>query len=546
VSIYNNPKSIIRLPIIVAITLVAGVLIGATFFGNSNSNDLMKSLFKFREVMNYVDREYVDSVNTEMLVETAIVKMLDKLDPHSVYIPAKDMQMANAQLEGDFEGIGVEFNILKDTIVIVAPISGGPSETVGVMAGDKIISVDGETVAGVKINTEGVFKRLRGKKGSVVNIEVRRSGSKQLLPFKIIRDKIPTYSVDAAYMVDKVTGYIKVSRFAANTYDEFKSGLDKLKAQGMKQLLLDLRDNPGGYMDRATKMVDEMLAGDKLIVYTDGKGTKYDNKFFAERKGVFEEGAIVVLINEGSASASEIVSGAIQDNDRGLVAGRRSYGKGLVQMPIPLSDGSQLRLTISRYYTPSGRSIQKPYSNEDEEDEYGMDLVRRFNKGEFFSADSIKFNDSLKYKTTKGRIVYGGGGIMPDVFIPRDTSQFSTYFGKLNGKNIIREFSLKYYTEHKNEFSVMKLEDYVKSYEVSDAILNELIEKGKTEGIEYDEVGFNRSKNIIKGLIKANISRSAWNRDGFFPVWNQYDDEFLQALKLFDKAKDIEKSKPKK
>lgn len=542
---FNNSKFIIRLPIIVTIALVAGVLIGATFFGSGNSNDLMKSLFKFREVMNYVDREYVDSVDTELLVETAIEKMLDKLDPHSVYIAAKDMQMAKAQLEGDFEGIGVEFNILKDTIVVVAPLSGGPSEQVGIMAGDKIIKVNDETVAGIKITTEGVFKRLRGKKGSEVNVEIKRGNGKSLLPFKIIRDKIPSYSVDAAYMVDKTTGYIKVNRFAANTYDEFKAGLDKLKAMGMKQLLLDLRGNPGGYMDRATRMVDELVDGDKLIVYTDGKGTKYDNKTYAGVKGNFEEGGLVVLIDEGSASASEIVSGAIQDNDRGLIAGRRSYGKGLVQMPIPLSDGSELRLTISRYYTPSGRSIQKPYSKEDS-DEYGMDLLNRFNNGEFFSADSIKFNDSLKYKTSKGRTVYGGGGIMPDYFIPSDTSQTSSYYRQLFSKNVIREFALQYYTEHKNEFSVMKLEDYVKNYQVSEAMLKQMIEKAEKEGLKYNDAEFNRSKKMIQGFLKATIARSAWNREGYFPVINQYDSEFLQALKLFDKAKEIEKSKSKK
>ncbi len=531
----------IRLPLFIALALVVGVLIGATTFSPSTNNPqgTAKSYLKFRDILSYIDRDYVDTVNIEELSDFAITKMLEKLDPHTAYIPAKEMAMARSYLEGDFEGIGIEFNIFKDTIYVITPLSGGPSEAAGMQAGDKIIKVDGETVAGTGITNEGVFTKLRGPKGTKVNLQVMRKDSKKLLPFTIQRNKIPTYSVDVNYMVDDKVGYIKVSRFSATTFDEFKKALTELRQKGMQQLLLDLRGNPGGYMDHAIRMADEFIAGEKLIVYTDGKGEKYDSKTFANVKGDFENGPIIVLLDEGSASASEIVAGALQDNDRALIVGRRSFGKGLVQMPIPLNDGSELRLTISRYYTPSGRSIQKPYTGNP--DDYQKEMLQRFKNGEYFHADSSLFVDSLKYKTAKGRAVYGGGGIMPDIFVPRDTLELTQYLSQLYNNNIIREFSLNYYRDHRKEFEKMPFEKFNKNFVITDAMLQEVIQMANRAGVAYKAAEFQRSKNIIRNNLKAFIARSAYGNKGFFPVLHESDEEFKQALKHFSRAQSLAK-----
>jgi carboxyl-terminal processing protease len=541
----KNSKSMIRLPIILAITLAGGIFIGAKMFSsNTNVNDVSKSFLKFREILSYINNEYVDTVNTEMLTEEAINKMLEKLDPHSVYIPPKDIDMAKAQLEGDFEGIGIEFQILKDTLFVVTPISGGPSEAVGLQSGDKIIQVDDKNIASIKLSNQDVFKYLRGKKGTKVKVSILRRKVAKILEFTIVRDKIPTFSVDVAYMLDKEIGYIKVNRFAANTYTEFKKALLELKSKGLKKLILDLRGNPGGYMDKATQMSDEFLDGNKLIVFTKSKNARYNQESRAYITGDFEKGPVIVLIDEGSASASEIVSGALQDNDRALVVGRRSFGKGLVQMPITLSDNSELRLTISRYYTPSGRSIQKPYAK-DKDDEYEMDLFKRYKHGEFFTADSIKFDEKLKYKTLKGRTVYGGGGIMPDVFVPRDTSMFSPYMNELFNSGVIREYTLEYGFNHKNELSKQSFKNFKEKFEVKDEMLNELIEMGKKSKIEFKQKDFERSKPYLKNQIKAFIARTIWKSEGFYPIYNEYDEIFKQSIQLFSKAEALEAEKLK-
>ncbi|MFT2007070.1 S41 family peptidase [Pontibacter sp. 13R65] len=526
----------IRLPLFIALALAVGVLIGANTFSPSTGNpqDTAKSYLKFRDILSYIDRDYVDTVNISELSDFAITKMLEKLDPHTSYIPSAQLAMARSYLEGDFEGIGVEFNIFKDTIYVVTPISGGPSEAAGIQAGDKIIKVDNETVAGIGITNEGVFKRLRGPKGSKVSMTIQRKGTNKPLNFTISRNKIPTRSVDVSYMVDDNTGYIKVSRFSANTYEEFKQALTGLKKKGLQQLILDLRGNPGGYMDHATRMADEFLSGNKLIVYTDGKGTKYDSKTFARTKGEFESGALIVLVDEGSASASEIVAGALQDNDRALIVGRRSFGKGLVQMPIPLNDGSELRLTISRYYTPSGRSIQKPYVAGSEE--YQLDMLHRFERGEYFHPDSSLFVDSLKYKTTRGRTVYGGGGIMPDVFVARDTTELSHYMSELYSKNVIREYTLSYYRDNRKDLDKMPFDRFQKNFEVTDKMLQDVVRLAKSADIEYDEEQFKRSKNLLRNNLKAFIGRSVYGNDGFFPVLHETDEEFQEALKQFSRA----------
>ncbi|WP_199688429.1 S41 family peptidase [Pontibacter oryzae] len=533
--IRNSPFQI-KLPFIIGMALVIGVLLGATTFSPSPNNPqgTAKSYLKFRDILSYIDRDYVDTVDIEELTDFAITEMLEKLDPHTAYIPADELAMARSYLEGDFEGIGIEFNIFKDTIYVITPLSGGPSEAAGIQAGDKIIKVNQENVAGIGINNEGVFKRLRGRKGTQVNLTILRKALKKPLNFTIERSKIPTYSVDVSYMVDKKTGYIKVSRFSANTYEEFKEALVSLKGKGLEQLILDLRGNPGGYMDHAIRMADEFISGDKLIVYTDGKGNKYDSKTFAERRGIFENGPLIVLLDEGSASASEIVAGALQDNDRALIVGRRSFGKGLVQMPIPLNDGSELRLTISRYYTPSGRSIQKPYTHGAED--YQMDILNRFENGEYFHPDSSLFVDSLKYKTLKGRAVYGGGGIMPDVFVPRDTTELSEYLSQLYNKNIIREYTLSYYQKHKKELEKMPFEKFQKSFEVTENMLQEVVKMARASGVEYNDAQFKRSKNLLRNNLKAFIGRSVYGNAGFFPVLHESDEEFQQALKYFSRA----------
>ncbi|WP_026461976.1 S41 family peptidase [Adhaeribacter aquaticus] len=541
----NNPKNSVfqvRLPIIIALALSFGVLIGANSFKASpnNAQQTAKGYLKFRDILSYIDRDYVDTVNVEELTDFAIAKMLEKLDPHTSYIPASEISIARSYLEGNFDGIGIEFNVFRDTVYVVAPLSGGPSETVGIQAGDKIVKVNGENIAGVGITTQKVLEKLRGTKGSKVQLSILRKAQTKPMNFVVTRHKIPSHSVDVSYMLDKQTGYIKIARFANNTYAEFKEALSKLKKSGMQRLVLDLRGNPGGYMDRATKIADEFISGNKKIVYTDGKGTKYDSDTYAKVKGEFEEGKLVVLIDEGSASASEILAGALQDNDRALIVGRRSFGKGLVQMPISLNDGSELRLTISRYYTPSGRSIQKSYKKGTEE--YGNDILNRYKKGEFFHQDSIRFDDSLKYKTINGRIVYGGGGIMPDVFVSRDTSDVTNYLNQLFAKNLVRKFAVNYFQDHRKEFEKMPFEDYKTSFLVSDKMLQGIIKEASSLKIVYKEKEFERSKDLLKNHIKAYIARSAYGSEGFYTIFQERDRELKQALQSFGRAGLLEKN----
>ena len=538
---YNNTKYQIRLPIILAIGLAAGIFLGATFSDSPKvQNDLNKDIQKFKEILTLIDRNYVDEVNTTDLVEDAIEHMLSKLDPHSYYISAEDKVEANEDLQGNFEGIGVEFNIFQDTIVVVTPLSGGPSEALGIMSGDQIIKIDGKEVAGVGFTNRDVQKHLKGPKGSKVTVSVKRGNKKSLIDFEIIRDKIPTTSVDASYMIDDKIGYIKISRFAATTYEEFHEALKGLLDQGMKKLILDLQGNGGGYMNHAINIADEFIKGDKKIVYTLGKESRFNSQAFGQRKGLFEEGELIVLINEGSASASEIVTGALQDNDRALIVGRRSFGKGLVQAPIDLSDGSEVRLTISRYYTPSGRSIQKPY---DDKEDYSKDLIARYNNGEFFSADSIHFNDSLKYKTNSGRVVYGGGGIMPDYFVPLDTTTSSTYLNKLFIKNAVQEYVFHYANEHKSELENMSYQDYYNNFKITESMRNALAKKGEENGVKPDYADMKKHQALFNTHIKAQIARQIWKNEGFYPIFNQTNEVLQQAIKLIDEADNLDRSK---
>lgn len=502
--------------------------------GDGKSENLFQSLYKFRQVLTHIQNDYVDEVDTDELVEKAISDMLNELDPHSVYVPAEELKISQAQLEGNFEGIGIEFNIFKDTIHVVSPLSGGPSEALGIRPGDKIIKVDGENVAGEGITNADVVKALRGEKGSIVQVEILRKGEPELLLFKIERDVIPQYSVDVSYMVNDKTGYIKVSRFAATTYIEFKEALNSLNKAGMEQLILDLSGNPGGYMKPAVQLVDEFLSGDKMIVYTKGKEPRHDQAYHAEEKGDFEKGSIIVLIDEGSASASEIVSGALQDHDRALIVGRRSFGKGLVQMPVQLKDGSAMRLTISRYYTPSGRCIQKPYDGSLED--YHKEYYDRFATGELYSKDSIKVNDSLVFKTGKGRTVYGGGGIMPDYFVPLDTSENSTYLTRLFNSNSIAEYSVRYAGRNRDKLGEMSLNEFVDRFEVDVTMIDGLVKIGKENGVEYDAAGLRKSQVLIETYVKAFIARNIWQNDGFYPVFNKKNEIFQKAMTLVGEA----------
>jgi carboxyl-terminal processing protease len=528
----QNSKYQIRLPIVLCLGLAAGIFVGATFSnGVKRSSDIGKDVQRFRDVLTQIEDEYVDTVSTTELVDDAIRHMLNRLDPHSSYIPAEERLIANEDLRGNFDGIGIEFNIFNDTIVVVTPLSGGPSEALGIISGDKIIKVDDKNVAGINITTTDVTKALKGPKGTEVKVTILR-GNKQI-EYDIVRDKIPQYSVDVAYMVDATTGYIKVNRFSATTYEEFKTSLAELKEKGMKRLLLDLQGNPGGYMNMAIDMADEFLSEGKKIVSQKGKEVRYNAEASSTSRGDFEEGDLIVLVNEGSASASEILAGALQDNDRALVVGRRSFGKGLVQSPFDLSDGSELRLTISRYYTPSGRSIQKPY---EDGEEYSRDIISRYNHGEFFHADSIKFNDSLKYQTATGRTVYGGGGIMPDYFVPLDTTLNSHYLNELYTSTAIQEYTFNYAEKQKKYLEEKGFESFMKDFKVTDDMLAELVNVGIRNQVKADKQEVQRRKRLFQVHVKAQIARKIWGNKGFYPVFNETNEVFMQAVKLFDKV----------
>jgi len=494
-----------------------------------NAQFFNEPTFKFGQLLNYLDRFYVDSVNENKLTEDAIVEVLKQLDPHSSYLTAKEVKEMNEPLQGNFEGIGVTFNILNDTIFIIGTIPGGPSEKIGVMAGDKIIDIDGKNVAGIKITNEGVFSKLRGTKGTKVTISVLRRYVKGLIDFTITRDKIPIFSIEASYMINSETGYIKLRRFAQTTSKEFETAMDSLKSKNMKNLILDLTDNGGGYLNEAVDLADQFLDNNKLIVYTKGLHMK-KTEYHAEVPGLFEKGKLVVLIDEGSASASEILAGAIQDWDRGIIIGRRSFGKGLVQNQYPLQDGSVLRLTIARYYTPSGRLIQKPYDKGT--DEYEKDLINRYKKGEYVHQDSIHFPDSLKFYTLMDkRTVYGGGGIMPDFFVPLDTTGYSDYYRDIIRQGIVNKFVLNYIDQNRKSIrsNYPNIGTYVKNFDI-EPVLTSLIAYAEKEGVKPNLQQINISKPILSKLLKAYIARDIWDSNEFYEIFNQDESIINKAL----------------
>lgn len=489
---------------------------------------------KLESLLYHIDRMYVDEVDNSKLVEAAIVSMLEELDPHSIYIPREELEEVNEPLKGNFEGVGIQFNIIRDTIYVVDAIAGGPSERLGIRSGDRVVRIDGEIAAGVGFKNSDVMKRLRGKKGTKVNVSIQRKGEEGLLDFVITRDKIPIHSVEAAYMATPTIGYIKVSRFSATTMKEFREKLDELSGSGMQDLILDLQGNGGGYLRTAIEMADEFLGDRKLIVYTEGR-TSLREDTYATKEGRFEKGRLVVLVDEGSASASEIVSGAVQDWDRGLIIGRRSFGKGLVQRPVMLPDGSAVRLTVSRYYTPSGRSIQKSY--DDGVEAYQREKIERYAKGELTNLDSIHALDTMKYYTMNKRVVYGGGGIMPDVFVPIDTSFSSTYFGKLVRGGVLNTFALDHVEAHRSELlrSNTTPAAFMAGFSVNEELIGELVAYAETQEIELDDIGLERSKDLIALRLKALIARDLWDTSAYWQVINAdnpVDRSFKRSLEV--------------
>jgi carboxyl-terminal processing protease len=497
----------------------------------SQKQDPNAGVKKYNAAMQLINYAYVDTVNDARLVEKAIVETLKELDPHSVYISKKDVQKANEPLEGNFDGIGVQFEILRDTISVVHSIPGGPSERLGIMSGDKIVKIDGEVVVGKKITNQFVLDHLRGKRGTKVNVSIFRKGKKDLIDFTITRDKIPINSIDAAYIIKPGIGYINLNKFAQNSMQEFFESVTLLKSQGMQSLILDLRNNSGGYMGTSIELSDEFLKAGKLIVYTEGRHAQRED-FYSTGRGLFESGKLVIMINENSASASEIVSGAIQDWDRGIIVGRRSFGKGLVQRPFQLPDSSQIRLTTARYYNPSGKCIQKPYG--DGIDKYYEDFSNRVKHGELIHPDSIKFPDSLKFYTSRKRVVYGGGGIMPDVFIPWDSTPISDYYLDLRRKNVINTYISDYVDKSRKSLksSYPEFSLFDKDFQINDDFMADFFTYAEKEGVKKDEKGYAASEKLIKSQLKGLIAQKLWDMTELYTIINQADEEVQKAIEV--------------
>lgn len=537
----NNKLILLLLPLIIAICVVVGIYIGAlisTSSATANQSVIFpqgkrfNNASKLNEILNFIGETYVDSINKKELTEQSITAMLTQLDPHSYYIPAKEYDDMNDPLEGNFDGIGVEFRIQNDTVMVVAPIAKGPSAKLGIKAGDRIIKVDTTDIAGIGITNDQVIKHLKGPRGTKVRVKIRRRGVKKLLSFTITRDKIPIYSVDSPYMITDKTAYLKITRFSKTTYAEFLKATDQLKFEGMKNLIIDLRGNGGGLLQAATNIADEILPKNKMIVYTDGR-TRKKEEYFSSDNGSLEFTNIAILINENSASASEILAGAIQDNDRGEIIGRRSFGKGLVQEQVVWPDGSALRLTVARYYTPTGRCIQKPYGKNI--DEYHNEAYLRYANGELLNQDSIHFPDSLKFFTPEGKEVFGGGGIMPDIFVPLDTVGGSNYLYELRYKGIMSEFTLGYMDNNRTKL-LKKYPDalaFKNNFKINNDLFNSLIKFASDKEIVRNLDGIQTSKKLIERGLKAIMSKNLYNDFGYYVIINDYDKTVQKAIKSF-------------
>lgn len=521
------------IPLLLSLFLVIGILLGIFLSGSSRFNRMVPGKDrsdKISGMLQYIRENYVDTVNPEQLMEAAISGMLEDLDPHSQYLPPEDFSEVSEQLRGNFEGIGVQFRMVRDTVIIINTIAGGPSEKAGVRGGDRIIRIEGKTVAGVKMSDKDIIKQLKGTKGTKVKIEIKRRNVEKLIPFTLTRDVIPTYSIDAFYMAEPGTGYIKLSKFAATTVTEMHAAMESLQKQGMKQLILDLRGNGGGYLDAAVKLADEFLPDKAVVVYTEGQNRPRKN-YYATTEGSFEKGKLIVLIDEGSASASEIIAGAIQDNDRGTIVGRRSFGKGLVQEQLDFHDGSAVRLTVARYYTPSGRCIQKPYDKGSVD--YNHESIDRFTNGEVEHPDSIHFADTMKYKTLKGRVVYGGGGIMPDEYIALKRDSANILYNKLINSGAFNQWTFEYADKNRQKLSQWK--DYTsfdRNFSITPEILGDFLAYARREGVNPRPNELQPSKAEIEALLKSLIARHLFDDKGFYPIYNKTDKTFLKALEI--------------
>ncbi|NQU53192.1 MAG: PDZ domain-containing protein [Bacteroidetes bacterium] len=527
-----NKKTIVILPLLIAVSVAVGILIGNLL--NKNSQPTFGGMHagtsnKISTVLNLIDLGYVDSVNTASIIEQTIPELLKSLDPHTTYIPAKDMVGVQEEMTGNFSGIGVQFSVMEDTVRVIEVIAGGPSSKVGLMAGDRIVRVNDSIIAGVNVQNRTVLSLLKGKKNTKVIVGISRKDFNGELEFEITRGDIPLYSVDVSYMIDEATGFIKISRFANKTYDEFMDRMQLLDDNGAKKVIIDLRGNTGGSLMAVLQMLDEFLEKGEPILYTEGVNQPRKT-YDASGKNRWKDMDVFVMIDESSASASEIFAGALQDNDRGLVIGRRSFGKGLVQEQIPLMDGSALRLTVARFYTPSGRCIQSSY--EKGNDEYFNNMHERFQNNELLIADSIHFNDSLKFETKGGRTVYGGGGIMPDFFVPVDTAGNSEYFTKIYRKGLIYSFAYTYADEHRNELSTLESAEEFDSYLDEKNVLNDFVKYATEKGVEKDTKGLMESGHIINTQLKAYVARNIIGEEGFYPIIKKIDKALLKAIEI--------------
>lgn len=534
-------KKYILLSFIILLSVLSGLILGNLIARRASISSLSRVLTsrglnnKVDELLSVIDAQYVDTVDINEMSEEMMIDLVSKLDPHSVYIPTTELEEVNSQLEGSFSGIGVQFNIQNDTVMIVSIISGGPSEKAGLLAGDRIIQVNDSAFVGKTVTNEKVMKKLRGPENTKVILGVKRRGTNEMLKYSITRGEIPLNSVDIAYMIEPGVGFIRTSKFAATTYSEFLDAIAKLRNQGAKKYIIDLRENSGGFMDQAINMINEFLPEGQMIVYSQGKAYKR-SEARADGNGSCIGLPIVILIDEFSASASEIFAGAIQDNDRGLIIGRRSFGKGLVQQQMQLTDGSAIRLTVARYYTPSGRSIQKPYVR-GKADEYEQDLLNRFNHGEFYSKDSIHQTDSLKYKTLSGRTVYGGGGIMPDIFVPRDTSDFTPYFNKVVNYGYLIQFAFQYADRNRTALKKIKTWQNMVVYLDNKKVLSEFVEFAAQKGIKPNQKEIDKSRKLIVNQLYAYITRNSMGDTGFYPLIYKDDQTVNRALEELRKRK---------
>lgn len=511
--------------ILLVIALVAALLMSA-------QQQMPSSMQKLFQAMYGITNFYVDTLNDEKIVEAAIKGMVEQLDPHSSYTDAAETREMEEPLQGEFSGIGIQFNMKQDTLYVIQTIAGGPSERVGILAGDRIVTVNDSVIAGVKMRNTDIMKRLRGKKGTKVTVQVKRGGKPDLITFRITRDKIPLYSVDAAYMLDDSTGYVLISRFGAKTYDEMMQALDRLEREGMRQLVLDLSDNGGGYLEAAIDMCNEFLDGGQLIVYTQGENSPRAEAA-ALGTGAYRDLPLVVIVNQYSASASEIFAGAMQDWDRAVVVGRRTFGKGLVQRPFRFEDGSMLRLTTARYYTPSGRCIQKPYKRGNKK-AYDDDIMERVRDGELYHQDSIHFNDSLRCTTLRtGRTIYGGGGIMPDVFVPLDTTLYTTYYRDLVAKGIVNQYVINYVDGHRNEVKAHHptVKDFDRDFEVTDAMMRDFIAAGERDSVHYKDSLYRVSEPLLRTIIKGLVARDVYSDPGAYTMVLSHRNRELKAAR---------------